>query len=105
MSKLDCLGPLSLTIALSAVALAASGPAYAINCEQGYQRVQGNLIATPFCQDEYLARVARDFGLKASGERIRNNPSYKREVCRLVGRDIRVQTACVDEQSTGRGRF
>ena len=46
--------------------------------------------------------VAREFGVKASAERVRNNPNYKREICRLVGRDIRVQEACVDEATPGR---
>ncbi len=97
----------------SGVALAALGaaillavPAHAIQCEQGYQRVKGNLIATPYCQDGYLAQVAAEFGMKASADKIRNNPSYKREVCRLAGQDIRVQTICDSEMPRGRsGRF
>lgn len=89
-----------LSIACTAVAHPAS--AHGIVCQDGYQRVQGNLIATPYCQDNNLARVAREFGVKASAERVRNNPNYKREICRLVGRDIRVQEACVDEATPGR---
>ena len=81
-------------------------PAHAIDCVEEYQRVSGNLIATPYCQDGYLARVAADFGMKASADKIRNNPSYKREVCRLVGHDIRVQSICNNEIPRGRsGRF
>ena len=89
---------------LAAIGLAQPGLAGRIVCEDGYQRVQGNLIATPYCQDAYLAQVAREFGAKATAERVRNNPNYKREVCRLVGRDIRVQQNCVDDDSLGRGR-
>ena len=85
-----------------AAALLSAGPALAINCNEGYQRVQGNAIATPFCQDEYLSQVARTYGVKSTGDLIRNNPNYKREVCRLVGRDIRVQTSCIEELSPGR---
>ena len=89
--------------ATAAVLLSVSA-AQAIECEEGYQRVGGQLIATPYCQDENLARVARSFGMNASADRIRNNPSYKQEVCRLAGRDIRVETAC--STTTGRsGRF
>jgi hypothetical protein len=77
--------------------------AHAIECDQGYQRVQGNMIATPYCQDAYLAVVARQFGVNASAEKIRNNPSYKREVCRIAGRDIRVQSTCIDSGVDGRG--
>jgi hypothetical protein len=93
----------SAALTALALGLAIGGPAYAIDCQQGFQRVQGNLIATPYCQDEYLAIVARQFGVKASADRIRNNPSYKREVCAIAGRDIRVQTACLYDNAPGRG--
>jgi hypothetical protein len=94
----------SAAVLLAAITVAC--PAYAITCESGYQRVQGNLIATPYCQDEYLAQVARQFGFKTSGDRIRGNPNYKREVCAIAGRDIRVQSICIESNPTGRtGRF
>jgi hypothetical protein len=84
--------------AATLVALVAlAGPAAAaIKCENGFQRVQGNLIATPYCQDQYLAQVARQYGFKASAAKIRNNPNYKKELCRFVFNDIRVQTTCLD---------
>ena len=85
---------LILTPAIVAAALATR--AYAIDCSQGFQRVQGQLIATPYCQDEYLAQVARQYGLKASAAQLRNNPNFKKEVCRTVFSDIRVQTTCLD---------
>src|SRR5690606_27014581 len=91
---------------LSGAPIAASfGPAEAaIRCEDGYQIVQGNPLATPYCQDELLAKVAREYGMKARAAAIRNNPNYKREVCRLVGRDIRVQNTCINAYPSGRGR-
>jgi hypothetical protein len=75
-------------------AILAATPASAIDCVRGYQRVQGNLIATPYCQDQQLAQVAREFGIPASAAKIRNNPNYKKEVCRTVASDIRVQLTC-----------
>jgi hypothetical protein len=96
----------ALGLAIATATFGWAAQAHAIDCRDGYQRVQGNLIATPYCQDQYLAVVARQFGVKASADQIRNNPSYKREICRLVGRDIRVQNTCVDENSPrGGGRF
>jgi len=71
-------------------------PAAAIKCVNGYQQVQGNLIATPYCQDQLLAQVARQYGFKASDAKIRNNPNYKKELCRYVQNDIRVQQTCLD---------
>lgn len=101
MSKFVAAAPAIMTaIILAPVA----GPAEAaIRCEGGFQIVQGNRLATPYCQDDQLAKVAREYGMRASASAIRNNPNYKREVCRLVGRDIRVQLTCIDA-FPGRGR-
>ena len=86
----------SCVAALGAAVALATPAAAAIKCENGFQRVQGNLIATPYCQDQYLAQVARQYGFKASAAKIRNNPNYKKELCRFVFNDIRVQTTCLD---------
>ena len=56
-------------------------PADAIDCDRGFQRVNGQLIATPYCQDEYLAQVARGYGLRATASQLRNNPNFKKEIC------------------------
>ena len=87
------------TVAMISVA----APASAIECVNGDQRVRGALIATPYCQEEQLAAVARGYGFKASADAIRNNPHVKRDICRFVGRDIRVQTTCSDSSGSGRG--
>jgi hypothetical protein len=73
-----------------------------IVCREDYQLVQGNLIATPYCGDNYLAKVARTYGMRVSNAEIRNNPNRKREVCRFIGHDIRVSQICAGE--TGRSR-
>ncbi len=85
-----------LALCLAALAAALAGPAAAIKCEKGFQRVKGDLIATPYCQDQYLAEVAHQYGFKASANKIRNDPNYKKELCRFVFNDIRVQTTCMD---------
>ncbi len=36
--------------------------------------------------------------MRASADRIRYNPNYKREVCRFVGNDIRVSEHCLNER-------
>ncbi|MFT3733106.1 MAG: hypothetical protein QM780_17090 [Hyphomicrobium sp.] len=77
-----------------AFVLAAATNAGAIECREDYQIVQGRPISTPYCRDGYLAEVARQYGYKISAETMRNNPSRKEEICRFIGDDIRVQTAC-----------
>lgn len=74
--------------------LAAATAASAIECQEDYQIVQGQPISTPYCRDGYLAQVARQYGFKTTAEAVRNNPSRKEEICRFIGNDIRVQTAC-----------
>ena len=75
---------------------ALASPAAAINCRNGAQLVQGNWLATPYCQDQYLAEVATERGFKTSASAIRNNPNHKKELCRFMFSDIRVQGTCLD---------
>jgi len=50
--------------------------------------------SAPYCQDQQLAQVAREYGIRASAAKIRNNPNYKKEICRTVWTDNRVQLTC-----------
>lgn len=84
-------------ICFFAIAFAASATsASAIECNEDYQIVQGRPVSTPYCRDNYLAAVARTYGYRVSDTTIRNNPSRKEEICRYIGSDIRVQTACAE---------
>ena len=82
------LGTITGTAAIAAT-LALASPAAAINCRSGTQLIQGSWMAT-YCQDVLLAQVGRESGYAASFEKIRNNPNYKKELCRGVFTDIRV---------------
>lgn len=95
---------LSIVVSIAVLASGAQAGSRGIKCQGGAQLVAGSYISTPFCQDELLASVARSFGMKASADRIRYNPNYKREVCRLVGHDIRVSEHCLNEAPSFRGR-
>lgn len=97
--------PALILAAIATVCLPKPQAEAKIRCSKGYQTVGGNQLATPYCQDEYLAQVAREYGMRASGARIRNSPQYKLEVCRLVGRDIRVSNNCLDAFPSGGRRF
>lgn len=96
------LGLLALPLAF----IASAAPAEArIRCVDGFQIVNGSPIATPYCQDELVAQVARERGMKVSAAAIRNNPNLKRNVCAFVGRDNRIHIACIDANSVGRRPF
>ncbi|MGD9667968.1 MAG: hypothetical protein AB7U75_02815 [Hyphomicrobiaceae bacterium] len=98
-----CIGQALPAAVVGAGLLAAAGPAAAIDCQDQYQVVQGQLLATPYCQDNYLAKVAREYGVKVSDETIRNNPNKKAEVCRFMGFDTRVSQICDQYRDFGPG--
>ncbi len=75
----------------------AAAPAHAaIKCNDGNQLIQGNWMATPYCQDKLLSEVANARGFKTTFAAIRNNPNHKKELCRFLYTDIRVQMTCLD---------
>ena len=65
-----------------------------IVCDGPFQIVQGRPISTPYCQDGYLAEIAREYGMRVTASAVRSSASVKAEVCRLVGADNRAQSAC-----------
>ena len=80
---------------LSATAIALASPASAITCEGNFQvQKSGERIATPYCQDGYLAAIARQYGVRTSAREIRWNPSEKARICRFIGDDNRVRDTC-----------
>ena len=81
----------SVALILAAV----STPALAISCNGNFQvQKNGREIATPYCEDDNLAQVARGYGMKVSADAIRNNPSVKEKVCQIAGDDNRVRDTC-----------
>lgn len=101
---------LSITKSVTALAaaiclLAALTPAEAkIRCNGPYQIIQGNELATPYCEDNYLAKVARAAGIRVSNKAIRQNPHKKQEVCYFVGNDPRVSDICDQYLERGHNR-
>ena len=86
---------MALTLAVSSLDLLAAPPADArMRCDGNYQIINGQPHATPYCQDENLAQVARSYGMPVSGSAMRNSPGEKQRVCAFLGSDIRVREAC-----------
>jgi hypothetical protein len=85
-----------------ALATGLSGAADAkIRCDGPYQLSGGNYIATPYCEDNYLATVARGYGMRVSGAEIRNNYNAKKRVCQVIGHDTRVAQICIGVRPEG----
>jgi hypothetical protein len=79
----------------AALATAYAMPASAIECQGSFQvQRDGSTIATPYCQDSNLARVANEKGVRVSAAEIRENPNLKARVCVAAGEDNRVRETC-----------
>ena len=86
----------SATLAGTALlAIAVASPASArIECRGNYQLSKYGPIATPYCQEEEIARVARSYGYRVSGAEVRNNPLKKVYLCQIIGDDVRLKGSC-----------
>ncbi len=66
-----------------------------IKCDGPYQLTGGNTIRTPYCEDNYLASVAREYGMGVSGAEIRQSYNTKKRVCQVIRHDSRVSEICI----------
>jgi hypothetical protein len=83
--------------------LAHGGAEAAIACDGNFQIVQGNPVATLYCREWNLARVARKFGWHVSVDEIRYSETRKAQLCRAVGFDLEVQEVCAPFSNQGGG--
>ena len=79
--------------ALLVIALA-SPAAARIECRGNFQMSKYGPIATPYCEEENIARVARSYGANVTGAEVRNNPLKKVYLCQVYGGDTRLKGAC-----------
>lgn len=79
---------------LAAFVLTANSAQANIRCNGAYQVVNGSEIATPYCQDENLARLARRSGMDVTGNQIRKDLGKKLAVCRVIGKQTSARSAC-----------
>jgi len=95
---------LAAALATSALALTASPqPAHAIKCSGPAQINKTTQIITPYCEHEYMARVARTYGFRTSGKRLRNNINHKQRICEHIGHDTRLSGICGGLRRENRG--
>ena len=82
---------------LSAVLLVAASPEPAdarIQCKGNFQVTKYGLLATPYCEEEQIAKVARSYGWKVTGRQVRNDPLKKVQLCQILGGDVRLKGSC-----------
>jgi hypothetical protein len=72
-----------------------SQPTFArIQCQDSFQITKYGLIATPYCEEEQIARVAQAYGWKVNASEVHNNPLKKVCICQILGGDMRLQGSC-----------
>ena len=65
-----------------------------ILCDGEFQINQYGRIATPYCADQVIARVANEYGWRESAAQVGSNPLAKVYICQTLGTDWRLQGPC-----------
>jgi len=78
---------------LSAIALPEPAAAR-IQCQGNFQITKYGPIATPYCEEEQIAIVAKSYGWHVSASQVRNDPLKKIYVCQVLGSDVRLKDSC-----------
>ncbi len=77
------------------IVIAATGHAAArIECRGNFQVTKYGPIATPYCEEEQIAYVARSYGQNVSGSQVRRDPLLKVYLCQTIGYDNRLKGSC-----------
>lgn len=93
MTRLPLGGMAGCGVFLLATMLTAPAEAR-IQCRGNFQITKYGPIATPYCEEEQIAFVARSYGQKVTGKQVRNDPLLKVYLCQTLGNDSRLKGSC-----------
>jgi hypothetical protein len=86
---------ISFTSLVVVALLAPSAPVAArIQCHGNFQISKYGPIATPYCEEEQIAFVARSYGWNVTASMIHSDALKKVYVCQVLGRDVRLKGSC-----------
>jgi hypothetical protein len=86
---------LQTCLAVVLLAAFASDAALArIQCRGNFQVSKYGLIATPYCEEEQIAKVAQSRGSRVTAAEVHNNPLTKVYLCQTIGWDQRLKGSC-----------
>ena len=88
MSKLLQAGMMGCAAILLAAMLTTPAAAR-IQCRGNFQMTKYGPIATPYCEEEQIAFVARSYGQRVTAAEVHNNPLTKVYLCQTIGYDSR----------------
>jgi hypothetical protein len=86
--------PASLAVLALLVIATPETAAARIQCQGNFQITKYGPIATPYCEEEQIARVAQSRGWKVTAQEIHKNPLKKVYVCQILGGDNRLKGSC-----------
>lgn len=95
----------SFVLAIGLIASVMEPAEARIKCQGNFQVTKHGLIATPYCEEAQIARVARSYGEKVTAAEVRNNPNKKVYLCRRFGGDNRLKGSCAGYGPRGGRRF
>jgi hypothetical protein len=75
-----------------------------ISCDGDFQITQYGRIATPYCEEDLIAKVANNYGWRVSAAEVHDNPLTKVYLCQTIGYDWRLQGACAGYSPHGGAR-
>jgi hypothetical protein len=75
-------------------AFAANPAAARIECRGNFQVSKYGLIATPYCEEEQIAKVAQSYGSRVTAAEVHNNALTKVYLCQTIGYDQRLKGSC-----------
>ena len=96
MHERDLKGILATLLGAVFLVAAASEPAVArIQCQGNFMVTKKDgLIATPYCEEEQIAKVAQSYGWKVTAKQVHNDPLTKVKLCQILGGDVRLKGSC-----------
>jgi hypothetical protein len=94
----------SLVLAIALVFFVVEPAEARIKCQGNFQVTKYGLIATPYCEEAQIARVARSYGERVTAAEVRNNPNKKVYLCRRFGGDNRLKGSCAGYGPDSGGR-
>ena len=90
MSKLLQAG-MTACAAILLAAMLTTPAAARIQCHGNFQMTNYGPIATPYCEEEQIAFVARSYGQRVTAAEVHNNPLTKVYLCQTIGYDFTVE--------------
>ena len=80
--------------AVALTTMLTAGAEARIECRGNFQMTKYGPIATPYCEEEQIAFVARSYGSKVTAAQVHNDPLTKVYLCQAIGYDSRLKGSC-----------